>query len=557
MITPTMSHEAEIEQLRAENRRLEAERDAAAAERDVAKATLQAEAAAKATLEQKVSHLEQKLDALLKKLWGRSSEKQRGDPKQASLGFPGLEEPADAADALPTPPYVGEAPDGEPAQSPKQGEKKKRKGHGWGNLPKDLRRETTELSPTAIELQCACCGGEKTSIGSPEITERLDFKPASIFVARTVRQRYRCPTCQDGTTVAPLPPTPLEGERGRAEAGLLAQIAVAKFADHLPLNRQQSILAREGVHLSRSTLADWTHGTASLLRPIVGEVRRSVLSRDVVGTDETGVRVVYDKTDPARGTRNARIWVYRGLPGEVLFTISETKAKKDEDGPLAVLEHYQGFVQADAAGTFDDLFLAGSGRVEVGCNVHDRRKWVEAKASNPQEAAFALATFRAVYEIEARVRDASPEQRLAARQTETKPLLAVFDEWVDALAASPALVPGTPLAKAVGYSRNHRVALRRFLDDPRLSPDNNAVERALRLVAVGRKNWLFAGSEQAAYDAATHYTLVAGCKDLGIDPWEYYHDVIKRRVADPSASAAALTPRAWWEAKRAAEPAAR
>ncbi|MGE0711188.1 MAG: transposase, partial [Planctomycetota bacterium] len=137
------------------------------------------------------------------------------------------------------------------------------------------------------------------------------------------------------------------------------------------------------------------------------------------------------------------------------------------------------------------------------------------------------------------------------------PILTAFDEWVDALAASPALIPGTPLATAVGYSRNHRVASRRFLDDPQLSPDNNAVERALRLVAVGRKNWLFAGSEQAAYDAATHYTLVGGCKDLGIDPWVYYRDVIERRAADPNGSAAELTPRAWWEARRAAEEAKR
>jgi hypothetical protein len=144
--------------------------------------------------------------------------------------------------------------------------------------------------------------------------------------------------------------------------------------------------------------------------------------------------------------------------------------------------------------------------------------------------------------------DTTPEERLAARQKETKPIVDEFDAWVAALAASGDLVPGTPLAKAIGYSRNHRVALRRFLDDPALSPDNNAVERSLRLVAVGRRNWLFAGSEKGADDAAILYTLVASCRELEIDPWEYFHDVIKRRAAGEAGEN--LTPRAWLETRR-------
>ena len=433
---------------------------------------------------------------------------------------------------------------------------KKKKGHGWGKPSKDLPRKKIEIWPSEDELKCDCCGGQRTSIGSPEITERYNFEPKSVFIEETIRHRCRCPRCQDGTVIAPLPPPPIPGKtgHGRAEAGLLAQIGVAKFNDHLPLYRQSEIFAREGVHLSRSVLCDYVHGTATLLRPISDAVLQDVLSRPVVGLDETGVRVVFDKDDPKRGTRNARVWVYRGLPGETYFTVSETKAIADVEGPKVVLAGFVGFVQADAAGTFDCLFLDGK-RVELGCNSHGRRKFLDARKSNPKEAAFVIATFKRVYEIEARVRGASPEVRLAARQTETKPILAAFDAWIDALAASPALVPGTPLATAVGYNRNHRVALRRFLDDPRLSPDNNAVERALRLVAVGRKNWLFAGSEASAHDAAIFYTLVASCRELEIDVWAYLHDVIKRRAADPSASVAKLTPRAWWEAQCAAEAA--
>jgi transposase len=513
-----MNHESELDRLRAEITRVSAERDAALA---------------------KVSKLEHKVDELLRQLYGRKSEKI--DPAQLALEFAAQEEKETAP--LPTPPHAGEAPDGEARSEEEPKPKKRKKGHGWSKPPKDLPRKRTEIWPSEDELTCDVCGERRVSIGAPEITERYDFEPKSVFIEETVRHRCRCPRCQDGTVIAPLPPPPLpEATRGRAAPGLLAQIAVAKFNDHLPLNRQSEIFGREGVDLSKSVLCDYVHGTATLLRPIADAVLKEVLSRPVVGLDETGVRVVFDKKDPVKGTRNARIWVYRGLPGEVYFTVSETKAKDDPAGPKAVLVEFEGFVQADAAGAFDDLFVDGK-RLEVGCNSHGRRKFFEARKSNPKEVAFVLATFKKVYEIEARVRDASRLERLTARQTETKPLLVAFDAWLDELAASPALVPGTPLAAAINYNKNHRVALRRFLNDARLSPDNNAVERALRLVAVGRKAWLFAGSEESAHDAAILYTLVASCRDLEVDVWEYFHDVIKQRAA--AVPGAELTPRAW------------
>jgi transposase len=526
----TMILETELDRLRAENARLVAQRDAALT--------------AKATLERKVTKLEHAIDDLLRRLFGRSSE--RIDPRQILLEFA-----AEASkEPLPAPPHVGEAPDGEAPEAKRK--KKKKKSHGWRKLPEDLPRKVVELWPSEEECTCGC-GARRISIGSPEITERYDYKPASVHVVQTIRHRVRCPRCEDRTVIAPLPPAPIEGARGRAEAGMLAQVVVSKFNDHLPLHRQEEILSREGVDISRSTLCDWVKGTAELLRPVADAVLDEVLSGPVVGLDETAIRIVFDRNDPKNGTRNGRIWVYRGQPGEVFFTASETKAKADVDGPMFMLADYTGFVQADAAGVFDDLYLDGR-RVEIGCNCHARRKFFEAKKSSPKEAAFAIATYKKVYEIEERVRDASPEERLAARQRETKPILAAFDAWIDELAASPALVPGTPLASAVGYSRNHRAALRRFLDDPRLSPDNNAVERALRLVAVGRKNWLFAGSEDAAHDAAALYTLVASCRELGVEPWAYFRDVIERRAKEPTTPAATLTPRAWWAARRALDP---
>lgn len=518
--------------------RLAKERDAALS---LCATLLRAAVAVKTSLEGKVAKLQHEVEDLRRQVYGKKSERVAGSQ---------LEDLA-AAPAADLPPPPSEAKTEDMAKKPKG-----KKGHGWGKIPKDVRREPATVLPSEEELVCDLCKGKRVSIGSPEVTERWDYEPRSCFVVETTRPRFRCPRCQDGTVIAPLPPAPLGAgkKRGRAEAGLLALVVVSKFAHHLPLHRQRKILAREGLRLPRSTLGDLVHGTAELLRPVADAVLSEALSRPVVGLDETGLRIVFDKKDKKNGTRAGRAWVYRGLPGEVYFKISATKAKDDEEGPKVVLENYEGKVQADAAGAFDHLYKDGK-RVEIGCCCHERRNYHKSKKSHPREAAFALATFKKLYEIEERVRDASPEQRLKARQTETKPILDAFDAWVDKLAASGALEPGSPLAKAVGYSRNHRVALRRFLEDPQLSPDNNAVERALRLVAVGRRNWLFAGSKQGADDAATLYTLVAGCNDLGIDPWRYFRDVIKRRAA--GAPPAELTPRAWWAAQKAAEAAAK
>lgn len=550
MPTSTMTPETELDRLRAEMAHVARERDAAVAEREAAEAERDKALAAKAKLEKQVSQLEEKVSDLLKKLFGRKSEKLTEDEDELQREL--FKEPETGE--LPTPPFAGDAPDGEvPPQGPPKKKGKGRREHGWNELPESLRREEVVHLPTEAELACDRCGEERVSIGAPEITERLDFVPASLYVFRHVRPRFRCPCCQDGTAIAPLPPTPIGTSKGRPEAGLLGYLVASKFSDHLPLYRLESIMAREGFPLSRSTMCDWLGLTAHLLAPIAKQVLRQVLTRPVVGMDETGVLVVYKKDDPKNGTRKARIWVYRGLPGEVYFTVSETKAKADADGPLTVLADFMGYVQADAAGTFDDVYKDGK-RIEVGCNSHARRKFYEARKASPREAMAALATYRKVWEIEARIRAMPPEQRRAVRQAETKPILDAFDAWLDELAASSTLVPGTPLAKAVGYARNHRTALRRFLEDGRLEADNNAVERALRLVAVGRKNWLFAGSEEAADDAATFYTLVASCKELEIEPWGYLREVIKRRAEEPDTDVAQLTPRAWWEARQAPQP---
>jgi len=568
-MTATMTHESELDRLRAEVARLAAtvtDRDAALTARDAALAALQQTATRhalerdsleqvaqqlgkdKAKLEKELSALDHKYQLLCKRLFGRSSEK--ADPAQLKLAFAEEEarEKAEAAATPALPAGAEEAPDGEtPATPPDEKKDKKKKGHGRKPRAPIERRERVlhELKPE--ELGCACCGGQKRSIGSDEVTERYDYRPASLVIVEHVRPRYRCPTCQDGTIVAPLPPTPIE--RGLAEPGLLAYVVASKFSDHLPLNRVRGILSREGVDFPRSTLCDWVDDTAGLLEGIADEICKAVLRHFVVGMDETGILIVFDKADKENGTRRGKIWAYRGRKGEIYFKISETKAHADENGPQVVLLGRRGFVQADADGTFDVLFEDGT-RIEVGCNAHARRKFVEAKKSHPAEVAFVLTCYSKVYEVEARMRDATPEARRAARQAETKPVLDVLDKYLDELA--PTLVPKTPMATAVNYSIRHRVALRRFLEHGELEADNNNVERALRLVALGRNNWIFAGSENSAKNAAILYTLVGSCKDLGIEPFEYLSDVIRLVSIHPASRIAALTPRGWLEARRAA-----
>lgn len=544
-MTPTMIPDTELERLRAEVARLSAARDAAVVERNAAvverdAAVVERDAAAtrleqacaqhateKAKLERKLAALQHSYEQLFRRSFGRSSEKVDSAQLALFLAQESARE-VEEAGAVPAPPFLHEAPDGETPDLPRgKGKAGSRKGHGARPFPQALPREEQFFEPAPEDLTCACCGEAKVYMGLEEVGERLDWRPGSFVVVQQVRRKYRCPrpTCPTEVAVAPLPPAPIDTKSGRSRPlpGLLAFVATAKFADHLPLHRLQAIVDRHGVHLHRSTLCDWIEATGLLVEGVADEVKRQVLRHVVVGMDETGMLVVYDKRDPKRGTRRGKIWVYRGRQGEVYFHVSETKRKIDANGPMSILAGYRGFVQADADGTFEVVFEDGT-RIEVGCNAHSRRYFVKAKDSSPREAAVVLGAFKRVYAIEERIRDLGPGERQAVRQAESKPILDELDRYLDELAAT--LAPGTPLAKAVGYAQRHRVALRRFLEHGELEIDNNAVERALRQVALGRKNWLFAGSPQAAKTAAIFYTLIGSCKELGVDPWEYLSDVI-------------------------------
>jgi hypothetical protein len=284
--------------------------------------------------------------------------------------------------------------------------------------------------------------------------------------------------------------------------------------------------------------------------PIYRVLRDDVTEGSIVRKDDTSIRVLDPTVDG--GARNARIWAYLGQTrGDLFFAYSATKENADPEGCHAVLGSFRGHVQADASNGYDALFRDKT-RCEVGCWCHCRRKFKDARASFP-EAKRALDMIRELYRLErtAKLQGLDAEALRALRQAKTKPIVDAFFEWVTLTAAKA--VPKTLLAQALGYARNQEQALRAFLEDGRLEPDNNDTERALRQVAVGRRAWLFAGSAQAARNACVVLTLVYACKELGVEPVAYLTDVLSRVHAHPASRVRELTPRGWLEARRAAE----
>jgi transposase len=370
------------------------------------------------------------------------------------------------------------------------------------------------------EKTCSCCGGAKECIGE-DLSRLLEYTPAKLEVMVHVLPKYACPKCRDGVASPPVPPKPIPG--GIAGAGLVSFLVVSKFNDHLPLYRLEDILTRHGVFLSRSTLCDWVRNAAMVLEPLAELQRMLVLRSSVIWTDDTPVTVLGGEKP---GSSKGRFWVYIGdelYPYSVYdFTMSWSR-----DGPAAFLADYHGFLQADAYGGYDGIFLNSNDTiVEVACWAHARRKFYDARSNAPREANQILEWIRQLYDVEDRARDFVPEERQALRQRESVPILDRLETYLDEL--SPRVLPKSALGKALTYARNQRAALRRYVSDGRLTIDNNVSERTLRLQAIGRKNWEFLGSEAAGPRAAVLFTILAGAKRHRLEPWAYVQDVLLR-----------------------------
>jgi transposase len=347
---------------------------------------------------------------------------------------------------------------------------------------------------------------------------------------------------------APRPAQPIA--KGLPGPGLLAHLIVSKYTDHMPLHRLERAYERQGLFLHRSTLCDWLGACADLLRPLYDLMVRVVLQSHALHTDDTTVKLQELVT---HRLSTARLWVYLGDAGHPYNVFDFTVTRK-RDGPEQFLANYRGYLHADAFSGYDHLYLpdphtAAARILEVACNAHARRKFYEARTSDALRSHQALAYYRQLYELERQAKEFSEAQRLEMRRDLAVPILGRFHQWLEA--QRPDVLPKSPMGEALGYALNNWAALVRYTEAGFLAIDNNAAEREMKRVAIGRKNWLTVGSPRGGRTAAVLFSLTSTCRRLGVEPWAYLQDVLLRLPATPVGQLGHLLPDLWQAACRA------
>ncbi len=419
-------------------------------------------------------------------------------------------------------------------------------------LPSHLPRERVVHQAPCT---CAHCGSDRLRKLGETTTETLEIIPISWKVVSHVREKFSCRACEK-ITETPAPTHPIA--RGRAGPQLLAHILFSKYGAHLPLNRQSEIYAKDGIDLDVSTLADWVGACSATLQPLVNEIEKHVLAAERIHADDTTVPVL---------ARNkcvtGRLWTYvrddRPFGGELapaaLYYYSPTRGGEHPEKHLA---NYSGLMQADAYSGYNGLYAKGRKPgeiIEAACWAHGRRKFFE--LADLQKAPVAIEAVKRIDELFAIERDINghpPEQRRAIRQQRSKPLANALESWLKA--ERKKLSSKAPVAKAIDYSLKRWPAFTRFLDDGRICMSNNAAERAVRGIAVGRKNWTFCGSDSGGRRAAAMYTLIETCKLNDVDPRAWLADVLARIADHPAKRITDLLPRNWKASLAAAAVAA-
>ncbi len=418
-------------------------------------------------------------------------------------------------------------PEPPPEPEPEAAVAKPRGKRGSRKLDYDrLPRFRHDDDLTEDQKICPCCKDRMARIGEDEVRV-LEHTPAKLELHVHIRPKYACATCRDGVHAPELPPRPLA--KCIAGAGLLAEVITSKFGEHQPLYRFEDVSARCGLHLPRSTLCDWVRGVAELARPLYDLQRKLVVGSPVIWTDDTPVKFL---PSDVPGSRTGRFWVYIG-DDEHPYDVFDFTESRVRDGPARFLGDYRGFLQADAFSGYDGIYLESAGTIqEVACWAHARRKFFDARSTAAGEASLILGMIARLYDVEDRARSLDAEGRRALRQAESVPVLTRLRDELDRLKAK--LLPKSAMAGAVGYALNQWEALLRYTTDGRLSIDNNVSERTLRPVAIGRKNWMFLGSESAGPRAAVLQTLLAGARRHRLEPWAYLRDVITTVAVDVS-----------------------
>ena len=407
------------------------------------------------------------------------------------------------------------------------------KRSGRQPLARNVIRERIVHDLPEEEKQCGCCGKD-LRLFDEEISERYEYIPASIKVIEDVRRKYAC-DCTVKTADKPTQPI----EKSTAGASMLAHVIVSKFADHQPLHRQQKIFERQGVRISRKTMGGWLAQVAGLLAPLYQCSKTVLFGSKVIGTDDTGVKVLDPKLPFAR---TGRIWPYLGDAHHPVIVHHYTPTR-GRDGPAKFLDGYKGYLQADAYSVYDAFFKPVRGLTEVGCMMHMRRYFYKALDSDQERMGKALHLIARLYGVEDRARGLSAEERFALRQRLSAPVMAKLHAYL--LRLREEVLPRSPAARAVRYALNQWDALTRFLEDGDLEIDNGATERANRDIAIGRGNWTFFGSDEGGRTAAVLMSFIASCKRCGIEPFAWFCDVLSRLATHPVNQLAELLPHNW------------
>ncbi|MFN0194395.1 MAG: IS66 family transposase [Aestuariivirga sp.] len=465
----------------------------------------------------KIAQLEARIARLKRMQFGQSSERLAREVEQLELELDELHEDEGVRAA------------GRPAAVQVLVEKPARRP-----LPEHLPRQEEVHEPSCT---CPNCGGVMRKLGE-DVTEVLEYVPASFKVIRHVRPKLSCRLCET-IVQAPMPSLPIE--RGRPGSGLLAHVLVAKYADHLPLYRQSGIYAREGVDLERSTLADWVGRSAALLDPLVTALRREVMASGVLHGDDTPVPVLV----PGLGkTKTGRLWAYvrdgrphgdERPPAAAYFYSPDRKGEH----PQAHLKSFKGILHADGYAGFNAIFEKAN-VIEAACWAHVRRKFFDEHQAGSPLAKEALDRIGTLYGIEDGIRGKPPGERQRCREQQSVPLLGDLKAWLET--TLPKLSSKSDLARAMRYTMSRWDALTRHLHDGRIEIDNNAAERSIRGIALGRKNYLFAGSDAGGERAAAIYSLIETAKLNGLDPEAWLRDVLTRIADHPINRVAELLP---------------
>jgi transposase len=477
-----------------------------------------------ADLEKENALLRQKIDLLARKIFGVSSEKL--DPAQLVLLLQGMD------------PSPGKAPEPVAAEEPRRSTVPSPRRDRAPRLPEHLPVIEEVIVPAPVQA-----APEQWQRIGEEVSERLDYEPARFLRRRTVRPKYVQRGLIDAVPViAALPPVILE--RSIVAPGLLAQIVVAKYCDHLPLYRQEAIYkTRHGVDLPRQTMAEWMGLAADWLRSIYEQLRGEVTGSGYVQVDETPIRYL----SPGHGkTKLGYLWTCKAPMGDVFFHWQTSRAATVLDKIIPV--NFDGIIQCDGYEAYDCFAKSRDGKVVLaGCLAHVRRKFYDARETAPKVAGWFLKHFQNLYALEEQLRQAraGPKLRQAERASLSRPLLARLHRALVRLKSAHRYLPQSLMGKAIAYALSQWPSLQLFLEDGRLEIDNNLVENAIRPTAVGKKNWLFIGEAEAGERGAILYTIVESCRRRGINPFDYLRDVFTRLPSMTNWQVKDITPEAW------------